>query len=111
MRKTCLIALIAPVILPLCACTSTGATRRDRPFTREWAEQVRTETRVREQGLDPAHRNTTLREGVNVQSDEKGRPGVTVGGKQGVGLDLGGARRGGLRFRRDWDFVKPERSR
>ncbi len=111
MRNKCLIVLIAPAILSLCACTGTDTARRDRPFTPEWADQVRTETRVREQGLDPRHRKTTLREGVDVQSDEKGRPGVAVGGKQGVGLDLGGSRRGGLRFRREWDFVKPERTR
>lgn len=111
MRNKLRIVLLVAAVLPLCACTSTGTAKRDRPFAPEWAEQVRTDTRVREQGLDPRYRNTTLREGVNVQNDEKGRPGVTVGGKQGVGLDLGGSRRGGLRFRREWDFVKPERTR
>lgn len=96
--------LIATV---LCGCTPSRIDRRDRPFTREWTHQQRTQERVREQGLDPEFR----KKGDNplgLETDERGKPSLSVGSEHGLGVDIGRRGRTGLRYRREWDFVKPD---
>ncbi len=87
---------------------------RDRPFTDDWADHVRdtpgrdrrtpqTSEKQEERRLGPAA----------VTQDESGRPQLRVGGKDGLGADLDYRRgpSGRLRYRRQWDFARPERNR
>lgn len=95
--------------LPLLGACATVDDARNRPFTPEWEDRVRGDQAFRQ-------RQDRIRgdggRGL-VQSDERGRPQVGVGGRGesgvtgGVGVDQGPS--GQLGYRHKWDFAKPPR--
>lgn len=101
--------LIAAIFTFGCTTTST----RDRAFTDDWADHTRGKTNAnRRSGSENTETKGEQRLGpATITRDEAGRPQVNLGGAEGLGADVqvqsGGSAR--LRYRRQWDFVRPER--
>jgi hypothetical protein len=93
-------------------CMTAGT--RDRPFTDDWADHVRDTPGRDRHAPQQSEKQTKKRLGpAVVTQDESGRPQLFVGGKTGLGVDIDYRRgpSGRLRYRRQWDFVRPDRNR
>lgn len=107
MKKIGLYGVLAALLLSGCMTTST----RDRAFTDDWADHVRKQGPVDRRNPAPLRKEEPLRLGpATVTKDESGRPRLNLGGDNGLGVDFE-SRGGRVRYRRKFDFVRPERSR
>ena len=105
-----LIALLLAHVLVGCVSTST----QHSPFTGDWADHQRRNPGFDRRGGDSGKSAEERRLGpATVTHDEGGRPQVNIGGTEGLGADVdfrtGGS--GRIRYRRHWNFVRPERRR
>ncbi|MFA7693213.1 MAG: hypothetical protein GX117_10285 [Candidatus Hydrogenedentes bacterium] len=111
-RRFCTYSFLAAIALSA-GCAST--THNHPVFSNNWKRQMRSEPRHNRRSAPTQEQlEETKQLGPMVIShDESGRPKVSVGGKQGVGVDMH-YRRGPsarLRYRRDWNFAKPRHRR
>ena len=105
----CVLAVVAGILV---GCETTGT--RDRPFTDDWATHNRRHpSQQRRSSSEEADKSVERIGPATVERDESGRPRLNVGGDSGIGADVGYRRgpSGRVRYRREWDFVRPERGR
>ncbi len=108
MIRYLLVLLSAAALLVGCASTDT----RDRAFSDDWATHNRRRPPQNRRAVEEPKAETEEQIGpVRIRRDERGRPQVGIGGDNGVGADVDyrGGPSGRLRYRRQWDFVRPER--
>ena len=93
-------------------CETTGT--RDRAFTDDWAIYNRKNPQPDRRA--PVEKKEKVEERIGpatITHDEQGRPKLNVGGNTGLGADVGyrGGPSGRVRYKHEWDFVKPQRGR
>lgn len=106
----CRILILVLLLSIFAGCATPGT--RDRPFTGDWADHVRgTPGRDRRSPQTSETEETRQIGPATVTRDESGRPQLVVGGQTGLGADVDyrGGPSGRVRYRRQWDFARPER--
>ena len=106
------VVVISCVTVLITGCLSTST--RDKPFTDEWADQVRGRPELdRRTGVEVKSEEPRRLGPATVTQDETVRPEVKIGGVKGLGADVqiksGLSTR--IRYNYHWDSVKPQRRR
>ena len=104
--------MIACMAILAAGCLSTNT--RHRPFTDDWADQVRGRPELDRRGGVQVHPGEPRRPGsATITHDEPGRPEVNIGGVKGLGagVQIKSGLSTRIRYNYQRGFVKPQRRR